>query len=198
MGKLGIDAAAYVNTASTTPWATPMWIECDGISDFTENTDWDRAEVIIRRAVVKQNIKTVVDLDISCKILREPANPVYLLILDALRTRTPIDMLFLDASIDTLGAEGFRYIAQVTKGGGSQNTGDALFRDIVFTPFPDGDNTHVPQWADVETAGTVVLSPITPAGVAASTAKALERRKRWFDEINKQLRAREKAIQAEF
>lgn len=164
MAKLGIDSSAYANmaTGSPPPWTTPEWVEADGISDFTENTDWDRSEIIIRRSLVKHNAKTVVDLDVSCKILREPDNPVYMRIRDALRTRAPIDMLFLDASIETAGAEGFRYMAQVTKGGGSQNTGDTLFRDIVFTPFPDGDATHVPQWADVEVAGTVVLTPITP------------------------------------
>lgn len=162
--KLGIDSVAYLNTATLpAAWATPAWSPMDFISDLTENSDWDTAEVIIRRSWVKQGAKTVIDIGVSCKMLREPANPDYQKILDALRTRNTVDILILDASKDTVGAEGMRYIAQVTKGGGSQNTGDALFRDIVFHPFPDADPTHIPQWATVSTGGTMTLTPITQA-----------------------------------
>jgi hypothetical protein len=84
-------------------------------------------------------------------------------ILDAVRSRTPVDMMFLDASVNTIGAEGFRYMAQVTDGGGSQKPGDALYRDLIFVPFPDGDPTHIPEWANVATvAGTVVFTAIQP------------------------------------
>jgi len=151
---------AYINNGT---WDTPDWYELDGISDFTENGDWDNAEIIIRRSWVKQGAKTVVDLSVSCKILREPTNPGYLSILNALRTRDTVDMLFLDADIATVGAEGARYIAQVHKGGGSQNTSEALFRDITFVPFPDADITHIPQWVDVSAGPTVTYTPVTAA-----------------------------------
>ena len=162
--RLGIDSCAYLNTAATpgTAWTTPTWAELDFISDLTENTDWDNAEIVIRRSLVKQGAKTVVDVGVQCKMLREPENPNYQIILNALRTRDTVDILILDGSIDDVGASGIRYIAQITKGGGSQNTGDALWRDIVFLPYPDPDPTHAPQWADVEVAGAIVLTPITP------------------------------------
>lgn len=164
MAKLGIDASMYLNTATPPPaWTTPTWAELDGISDLTENCNWDVADIVIRRSLVKQGAKTIVDVGVSCKILREPLNALYTQILTALRSRTPVDVLILDASINSIGAEGVRYVAQVTQGGGSQGTGDALFRDLVFVPFPDGDATHVPQWANVSTTpGTVVLVNIQP------------------------------------
>ena len=162
MAKLGIDASMYLNTAAATPWTTPTWAELDGISDLTENCNWDVADIVIRRSLVKQGAKTIVDVGVSCKILREPANPLYVTILTALRLRTPADVLILDASINSIGAEGVRYMSQVTQGGGSQGTGDALFRDLVFVPFPDGDPTHVPEWANVAVGGTVTLTPIQP------------------------------------
>lgn len=160
MAKLGIDSVAYLNNGT---WDTPDWSEMDFISDFTENSDWDNAEIIIRRSWVKQGAKTVIDLGISCKMLREPTNADYLTILNALRTRDTVDILVLDADITEVGAEGMRYIAQVHKGGGSQNTGEALFRDIVFVPYPDADLTHIPQWADVDAGPTVTYTPITAA-----------------------------------
>ena len=98
MAKLGIDASAYLNTATLPAgWTTPTWAELDGISDLTESTKWDTAPIIIRRSLVKQGAKTVVDIGITCKILREPLNTLYVKILDAIRSRTPVDMMFLDA-----------------------------------------------------------------------------------------------------
>lgn len=169
--KLGIDAVAYLNTAASggTAWTTPTWTPLDFISDFAEKTDWDNAEVIIRRSWVKQGAKTVLDVGVTCKMLREPNNPNYAKIRAALWSRQTVDMLFLDAAKEVVGAEGVRYIAQVIKGGGSQNTNEALFRDIEFTPFPDPDPTHIPQWAQVAVAGTVVFTNITLAGTATLT-----------------------------
>jgi hypothetical protein len=168
MAKLGIDAVLYIDTATMPAgWATPTWAPADFISDLTEKTDWDHAEIVIRRSWVKQGAKTVVDVGVTCKMLREPTNATYMLFVAALRSKQAIDILILDASISVVGAQGIRYIAQVIKGGGSQNTNEALWREIEFVPFPDGDPTHIPQWAVVQTAGTVVLTPITPAGTGS-------------------------------
>lgn len=159
MAKLGIDSAAYLNNGN---WDNPDWSELDFISDLTENTDWDSAEIVIRRSLAKQGAKTVVDVGVSCKMLREPENPDYQSILNALRTRDTVDILILDGPIDEVGSEGVRFIAQVTKGGGSQNTSEALFRDIVFMPYPDADPAHSPQWADVGAGPNLTFTPITP------------------------------------
>jgi hypothetical protein len=168
MAKLGIDAVTYIDTATMPAgWSTPTWAPADFISDLTEKSDWDHAEIIIRRSWVKQGAKTVVDVGVSCKMLREPSNPTYALFLAALRTKQPVDMLFLDASMSVVGAQGVRYMAQVIKGGGSQNTNEALWREIEFVPFPDGDPTHIPQWANVAVAGTVVFTPITAPGAGS-------------------------------
>jgi hypothetical protein len=169
VAKLGINAVAYLNTAIT--WTTPTWAALDFISDLAEKSDWDHAEIIIRRSWVKQGAKTVIDVGITCKMLREPGNVLYEQILDALRSRATVDMMFLDADLGTIGAEGIRYIAQVIKGGGTQNPNEALWRDIDFIPFPDGDPTHPPSWADVSTAGAAVFTSIT--GGADTTLGAL-------------------------
>jgi hypothetical protein len=157
--KLGIDATAWVNTAT---WDSPSWAEMDFIEDLDEATDWDVAEIKIRRSLVKQGAKTMVDIGVSAKMLREPDNSTYLRILNALRTRDTVDVMFLDGDIDEDGAEGIRYIAQVVSGGGSQNSSDALYRDIVFKPFPSADPDEVPQWASYTTTGGLDFTPITP------------------------------------
>jgi len=170
MAKLGLDAVAYLNTATPPPsWATPTWTPMDFISDLTEKTDWDNAEIIIRRSWIKQGAKTVVDVGVTCKMLREPGTAAYATIRKALWSRQVVDVMFLDASLATVGAEGVRYIAQVHKGGGSQNPNEALWREIDFVPFPDGDPTHLPSWAQVSVAGTAVFTPINAAGTATLT-----------------------------
>ena len=158
--KLGIDATAHIRVSGN--WDTPTWLELDGVSDLDEACDWDKADVIIRRSLVKQGAKTTVDIGISCKILREPGNDGYDAIVAALRTRDTVDLLVLDGGIDQNGSEGVRYIAQVHKGGGSQNTGDALYRDIVFVPYPSADEDEVPQWASVTGSDGLSFTPITP------------------------------------
>src|SRR5690349_1038505 len=125
--KLGIDATAHLNTGN---WDTPSWSEMDFISDLDEANDWDTAEIVIRRSLVKQGAKTIVDVGVSCKMLREQGNTTYDAIVNALRTRDTVDVLIIDGPIEG-PAEGVRYVAQVVKGGGSQNPADALFRDIV-------------------------------------------------------------------
>lgn len=158
---LGIDSVFYLNT-NNNDWNAPTWTEVDAISDLNENSDWDVADIPIRRSLVKQGAKTMIDVGVSCKLLREPANNEYQIILNALRTRDTVDILVLDGPIDEVGSAGFRYIAQVVKGGGSQNTQDALYRDIVFLPYPDADADRVPQWADVEAGPVLTFTPITP------------------------------------
>jgi hypothetical protein len=163
---LGIDSVFYLNTnidGNNVPgWDSPTWSEVDAISDLQENTDWDVADIPIRRSLVKQGAKTMIDVGVSCKLLREPANAEYVILLNALRTRDVVDILVLDGPKDEVGSSGFRYIAQVVKGGGSQNTGDALYRDIVFMPYPDADTDRIPQWADVGAGPVLTFTPITP------------------------------------
>ena len=168
---LGIDAAAYINTATMPAgWTTPVWSELDAISDLAEKCDWDHAEIIIRRSWVKQGAKTVVDVGVTFKVLREPSNTNYQKLITALRTKTPVDVMILDGDITAVNASGVRYMAQVIKGGGSQNTNEALWREMEFIPFPDGDATHVPAWAVVGPSGTVTFTNITTATGATTLA----------------------------
>lgn len=147
---LGIEAKVYYRSGGT--WGAPTWTEVDAISDFTPNETWDVAEILIRRSRVKHGAKTTLDLSFTGKLLIEPANAVYLEILETVRSPDDtIDLMILNGANDENGVVGVRGNYQLTSNSDSQNPGDVQYIQFNGQPYPVVD--EAPQY--VEVAGGV-------------------------------------------
>ena len=131
MPLLGINAKCYRNTSS---YGAPNWSEITQISDLSINPTWDKGDASARESRIKQNVKTMMDLEITAKVKKRIGDANYEAIMDALVSDNVLDLLVLDASKETVGARGWRIDAQIFSATEDQAMGNVLYEDITISP----------------------------------------------------------------
>ncbi|MDP1805767.1 MAG: hypothetical protein Q8K72_11410, partial [Acidimicrobiales bacterium] len=69
--KRGIRARTYVNTAVSTPYATPTWTNVVLLGDAQVTADWGTEDLNVRLTMVKLVSRTLLDLKLGGKLLKE-------------------------------------------------------------------------------------------------------------------------------
>lgn len=131
--RLGVNAKLYVNTGS---YDSPTWTEVAGISDLTVKTAWDQGEASTRASRVKKAAKTMLDLEVSGKILADGTDTNgYLAFLTALYGDTPLDLLVLNGANDASPAsKGWRADWHVFGGDEDQGLGAVIYDSFTLKP----------------------------------------------------------------
>jgi hypothetical protein len=144
----GINARVYRNTGS---YATPVWLHVDIVSDLTYTRSPEVAEFYIRRSRVKYKVKTGLDFSISGTILAELGGTEYEVWDDAMDGDDVLDLLILNADINTVGARGIRADFQVAGADEGQGPTDVIMPSFTLNVYPA---VNAPKKATVVTPGT--------------------------------------------
>lgn len=153
--RLGILSKFYVNEGT---YGAPVWTEIDLISDLAIAGAWDEGDSSARRAQVKTQEPTMLDLGINGRIRVDNTDDGYNLIRDAFLTKGTVDVLALNGKVDQNGSLGFRYDAKVFSLGEDQAMGNVIFNDLTIKPCASDND---PKSVRV-TAGAPVFSDIEP------------------------------------
>lgn len=148
----GINARVYRNTGT---YEAPTWTHVDIISDLTYSRAPEVTEFYIRRSRIKYKVKTGIDFSITGTLLAELDGTEYEVWDDAMDGDDVLDLLILNAPIETVGARGIRADFQV--GGADENQGPTavIMPSFTLNVYP---TDHAPQKADVQVSGTVTYS----------------------------------------
>jgi hypothetical protein len=150
--KIGINAKAYRNTAT---YEAPTWSEIDLISDLTVGLTWDTADANARESRIKQNVKTLLGLEVTGKLKKRPLDANYEAFMNAIISDDILDLLILDGPNDEEGVRGWRIDSQITSGSEDQSLGNALYEDITIMPSLA---EHNPLAVLVDSGGTLTYS----------------------------------------
>lgn len=159
--KRAIRGRWYVNTAVSTPYATPTWTNVVLLGDAQLTSDWATQDVNVRLTSVQLTVRTLMQLMVSGKLLKEKTNSAVMAKIAAafLDPEVQLDILFLDGANTVDGAEGFRFHAEVVKFSEDHATGNVLYKDFELKPgLPDTD-AEVPKSVTV-TAGNPVYTAL--------------------------------------
>jgi len=133
--KIGINCKAYYNSAT---WDSPTWVEIKCIENWMANFAWDKQASDSRASFIKTTVKTMAALSYSGR-LKEPkagyTDAAYDAMMESLLgADSPLDMLILNASNETEGAEGFRGYFHIYSGNEDQGLGSRLYKDVELEP----------------------------------------------------------------
>lgn len=138
MGILGINCKVYRNTGS---YGTPTWTAVDAFRDVTLRYSWDEVEAPSRASKIKSVLKALGDYHATGEIKCSYTDAGYLAITAALNSQTSnIDLLILNGTSSTNGAEGVRLDALITTGDEDQGIGNALYRSVTMKQDAAGAN----------------------------------------------------------
>lgn len=151
--RLGVFSKFYVNTGT---YGSPTWLEVDLISNLTINAAFDKGESSARRARVKTNEPTMLDLNLTGQVRVDNTDNGYNEIRDAFLAADTVDVLVLNGANTRNGSLGFRFDAKVFSLGEDQSLGSVLFNDIEIGPCASDND---PKSVEV-TAGVPVFSDI--------------------------------------
>ena len=163
MGKLGIKAKLYYRSAGI--YGSPTFTEITGISDLSVNPAWDRGDVNSRSSRVKKQQKTLLGLEFTGTLKKQPGNAAYEAFMNAMLSDEVVDFLILDDSKETVNARGWRVDCQVFQATEDQGTGTVMYEDFIIAPT-DSDN----EPKAVLVGAGPALTYATPGGASASFA----------------------------
>lgn len=150
--KMAIDAVLLWMSGGN--YASPTWSEIDLAKDVQVQPAWDQAEAFSRATSAKEYAKGLLELGFTASVKCSGTDTGYAALMDAFTSKTgTIELLILDGSATTNGAEGVRFTAGVFGASQQQNIGDVLYRE--FDIKPSAYATNKPKWAEVTNSAPV-------------------------------------------
>lgn len=150
--KMAIDAVLLWMSAGN--YNTPTWSEIDLARDVQVQPAWDQAEAFSRATSVKEYAKGMLELGFTASVKCAGSDTGYAALMDAFTSKTgTIELLVLDASASTNGAEGVRFTASVFGASQQQSIGEVLYREFDIKPSAYAANK--PKWAEVVNSSPV-------------------------------------------
>lgn len=128
---VGILSKLYFNSGS---YGTPTWVEVNLVSDLVVDATWNEAEGSTRAEQAQVFEPTNLKLDLTGKIRKNILDTPYLMIRAAHLVKTSLDILILDRSIATVGADGFRFEGKVFNWSEDQGLGTVIFKEFGIKP----------------------------------------------------------------
>lgn len=131
---IGILSKLYYNTGT---YGSPTWTEVTLIGDLAVNPVWEEADISTRGSRVRSMKKTIMALEITGTLLKDPGNAVYTAFVNALMSDTLLDILVLDGANNANDTRGYRLDVQVFQGNDDQALTGGGFLDLVLKPNQD-------------------------------------------------------------
>lgn len=152
--RLGVFSKLYINEGT---YGSPTWTEIDLIGNLAIAGTWDKGESSARRARVRTNEPTLLDLNLTGTIRVDHTDDGYNLVRDAfLDPNGVVDVLVLNGGNTRNGSLGYRFDAKVFSLGEDQALGNVLFNDLEIGPCASDND---PQAVEV-TGGVPVYTEI--------------------------------------
>lgn len=131
--KLAIESVVLLRLAGN--YNTPTWTELEIVRDVQVDPAWDQAEAFSRETDVKEYAKGLLELGFTIDVKSSDTDAGYIEMMDAFASKSAvIDMLILDGSQTTNGAEGVRFDAGVFGASQDQSIGGVLYRSFEVKP----------------------------------------------------------------
>lgn len=154
MAKTAIDAKLYRNTGN---YNTPTWTAIDSVRDVQFDPTWDAADAFTRGSRVKEYAKILAEIGFTAVVQCSDTDAGYLALMDAhASSSTVLDLLMLDGSSTSNGAQGVRFDAGIFGASQDQSIGNVLYRDFDFKP--SALKTNAPKRAVVTNSVPVFTS----------------------------------------
>lgn len=133
---LGVNAKLLYR--STGSHESPTFTELD-VSDLSVDPVWDKGDASSRASRGKRSLKTMLGLTVTGKLKKRVNDAGYNEMMNAMVSDAVLDILVLDGDVDTDGARGWRFDAQVYKASDDQGLGTVGFIDFELD-MADSDN----------------------------------------------------------
>lgn len=142
---LSQNAKAYRNTGT---YASPTWSEITLVKDLTLNLTKDKADVTTRGSGgYKEFVDGLKDASVEFSHLWDTSDAHFTALRTAYTANTAVEVLILDGTSATSGAQGLRAHMMVESFTRNETLGEALMVDVTLSPVK---NTNAaPAWFTV-------------------------------------------------
>lgn len=142
--KVGLSCYIYINTGT---YGTPVWAAIDLAKDVTLSLESGEADASTRASVWREYLQTLKDAGIELEMVADSADSNFTLLKDAFFNDTSVDILALDGTSATVGAQGLRMISAVTAFSRAEPLEDTVTISATIKPTPNSDAS--PAWFTV-------------------------------------------------
>lgn len=157
--RLGLFSKFYTNDGT---YAVPAWVEIDLISDLAVAGAYDEGDSSARRAQVKTQEPTLLDLGLTGRVRVDHTDAGYNNLRDAFIAKETLDVLVLNGKHTINGSLGYRFDAKVFAMGEDQALANVIFNDLSIKPCA---SVNDPKAVRV-TGGIPVFTDIAPEPVS--------------------------------
>ncbi len=135
--SLGITAKLYVNAGT---YGTPIWTECDLVSDLMSTQKWNEGDSSVRGGRVQTAEPTNLLMEVTGKIRKKLSDGAFAILRTAFLAGTIVDIMILDGPIDTNTSEGVRWEGIVFNMSEDQGLQAVIFKEFSMKPSAQTDN----------------------------------------------------------